>query len=161
MIVVHILNRSPTSSLAGITPFEAYFARKPDVSYFRVFGCDAYAHIPKAHREKFDEKSKKMMFVGYNAVSTGYRLYDSDRDVISVSRDVIFDELSSSKGADSSLDMLGDPCDSFSPSSPPSPSFDDVPIDDGVLDVVDVPSHPLWASKTLEDLGVEVSTLDV
>ena len=67
---VHILNRSPTSSLAGITPFEAYFARKPDVSYFRVFGCDAYAHIPKAQREKFDEKSKKMMFVGYNAVST-------------------------------------------------------------------------------------------
>ena len=29
--VVHILNRSPTSSLAGITPFEAYFRRKPDV----------------------------------------------------------------------------------------------------------------------------------
>ena len=45
--VVHILNRSPTSSLAGITPFEAYFGCKPDVSYFWVFGCDAYVHIPK------------------------------------------------------------------------------------------------------------------
>ena len=162
LTAVHILNRSPTLSLAGITPFEAYFARKPDVSYFRVFGCDAYAHIPKAQREKFDEKSKKMIFVGYNAVSTGYRLYDSDRDVISVSRDVIFDELSSSEGADSSLDMLGDPSDSFSPSSPPlSPSFDDVHVDDGVLDVVDVPSRPLWACKTLEASGVDVFTLDV
>ena len=91
-----------------------------------------------------------MMFVGYNAVSTGYRLYDSDKDVISVSRDVIFDELSSSKGVDSSLDMLGDPSDSFSPSSPPlSPSFDDVHVDDGDSNVVDVLSRPLWACKTL------------
>ena len=44
---VHILNRSPTSSLAGITPFGAYFGCNPDVSYFWVFGCDAYVHIPK------------------------------------------------------------------------------------------------------------------
>ena len=162
LTAVHILNRSPTLSLVGITPFEAYFARKPDVSYFRVFGCDAYAHIPKAQHGKFDEKSKKMMFVGYNAVSTGYRLYDSDRDVISVSRDVIFDELSSSEGADSSLDMLGDPSDSFSPSSPPlSPSFVDVQVDDDVSDVVDATSRPLWARKTLEASGVDVSTLDV
>ena len=48
LTAVHILKRSPTFSLARITPFEAYFAHKPDVSYFCVFGCDAYAHIPKA-----------------------------------------------------------------------------------------------------------------
>ena len=158
---VHILNRSPTSSLAGITPFEAYFGRKPDVSYFWVFGCDAYVHIPKVQRGKFDEKSKKVIFVGYNAVSTGYRLYDSDFDAIIVGRDVVFDELSSLEGADSSLDMLGDPSDSFSPSSPPfSPSCDDVPVD-GASDVGENPSQPLWARKTLEDLGVDVSTLEL
>ena len=76
----------------GITPFEAYFACKPDVSYFCVFGCDAYAHIPKAQHGKFDEKSSKMMFVGYNAVSTRYRLYDSENDAITVSKDVIWAE---------------------------------------------------------------------
>ena len=48
LTAVHILNMSPTSSLAGIIPFEAYFAHKLDVSYFCVFGCDAYAHISKA-----------------------------------------------------------------------------------------------------------------
>ena len=69
---VHILNKSPTSSLARITPFEVYFGHKPDVSYFWVFGCDAYVHITKVERGKFDEKSKKMIFVGYNFVSTGY-----------------------------------------------------------------------------------------
>ena len=44
---------------------------------------------------------------------------------------------------------------------PLSPSFDDVHVDDGDSDVVDVPSRPLWARKTLEALGVDVSTLDV
>ena len=43
------------------------------------------------------------MFFGYNDISTGYRLYDSKNDAISVSKDV---EHSSSEGADSSLDML-------------------------------------------------------
>ena len=47
-IGVHILSKSPAYSLAGSTPFESYFAHKPNVSYFCVFRCDAYAHIPKA-----------------------------------------------------------------------------------------------------------------
>ena len=82
-----------------------------------------------------------MIFVGYNAASTRYRLYDFDFDAIIVSMDVVLDELPSSKGVDSSLDMLRDPFDSFSPSSPPHyPSCDDVPSDDGVLDVVDITS---------------------
>ena len=75
---------------------------------------------------------------------------------------MVFDEHSSLEGADSSLDMLREPSNSFLPSSPPhSPSFDDVPNDDGVLDVVDVTSRPLWARKTLEDLGFDVSTLEL
>ena len=114
---VHILNRSPTLSLIGITPFEAYFACKPDVSYFCVFGCDAYAHIPKVQRGKFDEKSKKLMFFGYNSVSIGYRLDGAENDAINLSRDVVFDEHSPLEGVDSSFDMLGDPSDNFSPSS--------------------------------------------
>ena len=102
------------------------------------------------------------MFVGYNAISIGYMLYDFENDAISVSKDVVFDEHSSSKGANSSLDMRGDPSDRLSPSSPPhSLSFDDVPNDDGVLDVDGNPSRPLWARKTLEDLGVDVSTLEL
>ena len=88
-------------------------------------------------------------------------MYDSDFDAIIVSRDVVFDELSSSEGANSSLDMLRDPLDSFSPSSPPlSPSCDDVHVD-GVLDVGDNPSWPLWARKTLKDSGVDVPTLEL
>ena len=41
---IHILNRSPTTSTLGKTPYKAFFGKKPDVSYFHVFGCDAYTH---------------------------------------------------------------------------------------------------------------------
>uniref|UniRef100_A0ACD5YKV7 Uncharacterized protein n=3 Tax=Avena sativa TaxID=4498 RepID=A0ACD5YKV7_AVESA len=35
---VHILNRSPTRSLQGITPYEAWRRKKPTVDYLRTFG---------------------------------------------------------------------------------------------------------------------------
>ena len=41
------------------------------MSYFCVFGYDAYAHVPKDQWGKFDEKPKNLMFVGYNVVSSG------------------------------------------------------------------------------------------
>ncbi|TXG53906.1 hypothetical protein EZV62_019162 [Acer yangbiense] len=43
-------------------------------------------------RTKFDEKSKKSIFVGYSSYTKGYRLYDVEIGKLIVSRDVIFDE---------------------------------------------------------------------
>ena len=31
----------------GMTPYEAWYGYKPKAHHLRVFGCDAYAHIPK------------------------------------------------------------------------------------------------------------------
>ena len=44
---VHIINRAPTAALQKTTPYEVYFGKKPDVSHFRVFGCDAHVHVAK------------------------------------------------------------------------------------------------------------------
>ena len=41
----YIVNRTPTKVLQGITSKEAWSKIKPDVSHFRVFGCEALAHI--------------------------------------------------------------------------------------------------------------------
>ncbi|MCO5549363.1 hypothetical protein L7F22_002833 [Adiantum nelumboides] len=43
----HVLNRCPTCALKTITPYESWYDRKPSVSYLRVFGYLAYAHIPQ------------------------------------------------------------------------------------------------------------------
>ena len=42
----YIVNRTPTKFLQGITAKEAWSKIKSDVSHFRVFGCEAWAHIP-------------------------------------------------------------------------------------------------------------------
>jgi transposase InsO family protein len=44
---VHIYNRSPSQNLNWCTPIEIWNAgHVPDVSYFRVFGCKGYMHVP-------------------------------------------------------------------------------------------------------------------
>ena len=43
--VAYIQNKYPHKFLDGKTPYEAWFGRKPSVSYFRVFGLKAWARI--------------------------------------------------------------------------------------------------------------------
>ena len=42
---VHILNRAPTRSLKGMTPYEAWRGKKPRVDYFRTFGCTTHMKV--------------------------------------------------------------------------------------------------------------------
>ena len=88
----YLRNRSPTTAVDGITPFEAMTGNKPNVKHLRVFGCDAYAHIPKDERQKLDGKTRKCIFLGYGTVRKGYRLYEVDRAKVVWSRDVLFNE---------------------------------------------------------------------
>ena len=49
------------------------------VKHLRIFGCDAYAHVPKDERGKLDSKARKCIFVGYPSEFKGYRLYDTEQ----------------------------------------------------------------------------------
>ena len=91
---VYLRNRSPTKALDRITPYEAWRGIKPDVSLLRVFGCSAYAHVPKVERRKLDAKIRKCVLLGYGIEQKGYRLYDLGRMKVIHSRDVVFDETS-------------------------------------------------------------------
>ena len=69
---VYLKNQSSTKALKDMTPFEAWTKEKPRIEHLRVFGCDAYAHIPKDERKKLASKSKKCIFVGYGELVKGY-----------------------------------------------------------------------------------------
>eukprot|EP00253_Pinus_taeda_P025701 PITA_25701 len=43
----YLVNRSPSSALEDKTPQEVWTGKKPSLSHLRVFGCDAYLHVPK------------------------------------------------------------------------------------------------------------------
>ena len=61
----YLVNRSPSSALEDKTPNEVWIGKKPSLSHLRVFGCDAYVHVPKEKRTKLDNKSKRCIFIGY------------------------------------------------------------------------------------------------
>lgn len=88
----YLRNRSPNSSLKGITPYEVLFNQKPNVSHLKVFGCLAFLHIPTENRRKFEEKSRRVIFVGYPAGTKGYKLYDPLSKRFIRGRDVMFAE---------------------------------------------------------------------
>ena len=87
---VYLNNRSPTKAVKGMTPYEAWFGEKPDLSHLRIFGCPAMVHIPSQKRRKWDHKSTKMLFMGYCAETKAYRFFNPSTRKIVISRDVIF-----------------------------------------------------------------------
>jgi len=74
--VVYIMNRTPTTTIHGMTFEEKFRSKKPDVSQLRVFGCIAYVHVPDEKRSKLDPKAKKCIFIGYSLKQKGYRCFN-------------------------------------------------------------------------------------
>lgn len=91
-----VRNVSPTNT-RDRTPWELFYGSKPDVSMLRVFGSNAYSHIPKKLRTKLDAVSEAGIFIGYEPNTKGYRILLNERTrdgkpKIIISRDVIVDE---------------------------------------------------------------------
>jgi transposase InsO family protein len=90
---VYLHNRSPTRSLKELTPYEAWNGTKPDLSHLKVFGCDAYLHVPDEKRSKLQAKSQKCVHMGYVWNTTKmWRLWDPIGRRVVVGSNVKFDE---------------------------------------------------------------------
>ena len=70
------------------SPYELWNGRKPDLSYFKVWGCIVYFRAPDRKRTKLGPKAIKSVFVGYAVNSKAYRLLDLSSNTIVKSRDV-------------------------------------------------------------------------
>ena len=75
-IACYLKNISPTSALVDKTPYEVWYGQKPYVAHLRVFGCEAFMHVPKEKRSKLDNKAEKCIFVGYKDGIKGYKLWN-------------------------------------------------------------------------------------
>jgi len=76
LTAVYILNRSPTRSLKNKTPFEVWYKRKPTVSHLKTFGCVAHVKVVGPGLTKMSDRSTRMVFIGYESGTKGYRLFD-------------------------------------------------------------------------------------
>jgi hypothetical protein len=89
---VYVLNRCRTKSIDDMTPFEAWYGRKPAVHHLRTFGCFMYVRNTTPHLKKLEDRGHNMIFVGYESGSKAYRAYDPNTKCVHVTRDVVFGE---------------------------------------------------------------------
>ena len=89
---VKVWNCLPTASLPGMTPFEAWLSRKPDLSRFRVFGCMAYVFVQKDKRKKLESHMQKCIFVGYPPDYHAWTFYNPVTKQFIISECAEFDE---------------------------------------------------------------------
>lgn len=104
-VSAYTTNRSPTSS-KDKTPSELWEGRKPNVSNMRVFGSIAYNHVPKELRKKLDPKGKRLIMMGY--CSSGYKLWDEEKQKMIAARNVIFNENPDEKDERIEISTLND-----------------------------------------------------
>jgi len=64
----YLVNGSPSSALEDKTPQEVRTSKKPSLSHLRVFGCDAYVHVPKEERTRLDSKYESASLLGIRMV---------------------------------------------------------------------------------------------
>src|SRR4051812_31212991 len=69
----YILNRAPSKSVKT-TPFEEWQGKKPKLSHFKIWGCEAY--VRKLQPDKLKSKEDMCIFVGYPRETVGYTFYN-------------------------------------------------------------------------------------
>jgi hypothetical protein len=72
----YLVNRSPSSMLDDKTPQYVYTGKEPSLTHLKVFGCDAYVHVPKENMSKLDKKAEKSILIGYEDGIKGYKLWN-------------------------------------------------------------------------------------
>lgn len=95
----YIRNRCETKSLKDVSPFEAFWEIKPNLSHLRVFGCKVVSLDKRPNRGKWEERGILCRLVGYSSNKKGYRLLDQNNRVF-VNRNVRFLEEGDSKESD-------------------------------------------------------------
>ena len=89
----YLRNRMVTAALKdGLTPYQMWVGKKPDLRNIRTFGCMVYSHIPEGERRKLDRKAHKLRFVGYTESTSNYKVWDEVKRRCFVRHDLIFNE---------------------------------------------------------------------
>lgn len=86
----YLRNRTPTHSLNNITPYEAFWAKRPDIKAAHEFGSPCWVLVPDSRQTKLTPKSEKHTFVRIADNSAGWCYYDAGMQYILTSRNIIF-----------------------------------------------------------------------
>ena len=89
---VYLLNRSSLKSIGGKTSYELWTGSASGAHRLCTFWCVAHVKVTTSNLKKLNDRSRRMIFVGYELGSKAYHVYDPMTRCVHISRDVIFDE---------------------------------------------------------------------
>ena len=72
LTTIFVLNRVP-NKLFTQTPYEIWKRKKLNLSFFNIWGCEAY--VKHVDNNKIEPKSTRYLFVGYSKETNGYYFY--------------------------------------------------------------------------------------
>jgi hypothetical protein len=102
----HASNRLYCYQLLKKTPYELLIGRKPNISYFWVFGCKCYILRKCTRLSKFQSKCDECFLLGYSLNNKSYRVYNQSSSLVEKTSDVEFDETNSSQEEQENLDNI-------------------------------------------------------
>jgi hypothetical protein len=103
----HATNRVYLHRLLEKTPYDLLVGRKPNISYFRVFGCKYFIY-KKKRLGKFKSRCDEGLFLGYASNSKAYRVFNKTSGQDEETCDAEFDESNGSQGEVVGYDHVGD-----------------------------------------------------
>jgi hypothetical protein len=107
------INRLYLHRILKKTSYELLTGKKPNVSYFRVFGSKCFILIKRGRNSKFAPKAVEGFLLGYDSNTRAYRVFNKSDGLVEVSCDIVFDETNGSQVEQVDLDELDDeeaPC---------------------------------------------------
>ena len=88
----YVQNRCMLNRRHNVTPYEIWNGRKPNVSYFHVFGSKCYILKHKEQLKTFEEKADESIFLGYEPNIKAFRVFNKRKMKLEVSIHVKFDD---------------------------------------------------------------------
>ena len=88
----YLTNLLPTKANGMVPPEQLFSGKLPPINNIKVFGCRAYAWIPRKKRKKMDSHTTPAVYLGPTCGGHAHRLYNPQTRRIFVNRNVSFDE---------------------------------------------------------------------
>ena len=76
LVAGYLINRTPSLILNGKTSYEVLHGERPSYENLRIFGSLSYGHSHGRKGDKFTNKSRKYIFVGYLYGKKIWKLYN-------------------------------------------------------------------------------------